>query len=193
MVLKKNFLFYICKCNLTVSLLSWPLNKVEFLYKSVLCAKIFFLNWPSDSEEEDYFYIFFSIILLFHYYLPWRRTWPFIWSNVNPLHPRRRFLKIFNIIYRFDIISPWKRVLPFVWTNLYNLHTKNLVQIGNIYFQCILDVRYNLPLEKRMFLFFPPFTQGCFVSSLVVFEQYLLRSRRERLPKTRSYVYLLCT
>ena len=29
---------------------------------------------------------------------PWKRTWPFIWTNVNPLTPKRRFLNIFDIV-----------------------------------------------------------------------------------------------
>ena len=31
--------------------------------------------------------------LLFRYYPPWRRAWPFIWTNLKPLHPRMRCAK----------------------------------------------------------------------------------------------------
>ena len=52
----------------------------------MLCA-IFGWNWPSGSWE-----IFFKICSISFYYFaiisPWRRAWLFIWTNLNPLHPR---------------------------------------------------------------------------------------------------------
>ena len=55
------------------------------LPKDALCQV--WLNWPSGSGEEIFlissmYYRYFAIISL------WKRTWPFIWTNLNPLHPR---------------------------------------------------------------------------------------------------------
>ena len=49
------------------------------------CAK-FGLNWPSGSGEEDFlissmFFCYFLIIS------SWKNVWPFIWINLNSLHP----------------------------------------------------------------------------------------------------------
>ena len=73
--------------------------------------------------------------MYFCYFLiisPWKRTGAFIWTNLNPLHPRLCFgpsvveigsvvleKKIFKFcqcfcVY-FLIISPWKRAGPFIW------------------------------------------------------------------------------
>jgi hypothetical protein len=58
---------------------------------------------------------------------------PFIWTNLNSLHPRiictkfdwiwpagsaEDFKKISVYFYSFAIISPWRGTIPFVWTNL---------------------------------------------------------------------------
>ena len=83
----------------------------------------------------------------FHYFViisPWNRVGPFIWTNLNPLHPwmlsakfgwnwfsgsrEEDFLILSMYFCYFKIISPWKRVGP--------------------------------SFEKI------PFTQGCFVPSL---------------------------
>ena len=49
------------------------------------CTK-FSWNWPSGSGEEDFltlstYFCYFVIIF------PWKRTGPFIWTNLKPLHP----------------------------------------------------------------------------------------------------------
>ena len=65
---------------------------------------------------------------------PKKSVWPFIWTNLNPLHPRMLCTKLgwnlpcgswekdFKILSMyfcyFVIISPWKRAWPFIWTNL---------------------------------------------------------------------------
>jgi hypothetical protein len=64
---------------------------------------------------------------------PLKRTWPFIWTNLNPLHSRiicvkcdvsfagsgeEDFKKLSVYFYSFAIISPWRRVYPFILTNL---------------------------------------------------------------------------
>ena len=47
----------------------------------------FHLSWPSDSGEED----FLKMPLIFNKFMiisPWKRAWPFIWTNLNPLYSR---------------------------------------------------------------------------------------------------------
>ena len=58
------------------------------LYTRMLCAKIG-LNWPSGSGEEDFLNL--NLLMYFHCFIfisPWKRVWPFIWTNFNPPHPR---------------------------------------------------------------------------------------------------------
>ena len=81
----------------------------------------------------------------FHYFViisPWKRVGPFIWINLNPLHPRMLCAKfgwnwpcgsreedflISSMYFRyFVIISPWKKVGPFTWSNLDPLHPRML-------------------------------------------------------------------
>ena len=98
--------------------------------KNALCQV--WLNWSSGSWEEDLissmYFCYFVIIS------PWKRAGPFIWTNLNPLHPRmhcakfgwnwpsgsgeKDFFNFVNVFLLFVIISPWKRVGPFMWTNL---------------------------------------------------------------------------
>ena len=81
--------------------------------------------------------------MYFHYILiisPWKRAGPFIWTNLNPLHPRmlcvkfgwnwlcgsgeEDFLISSMYFHYFVIISPWKRAGPFIWTNLNPLYPR---------------------------------------------------------------------
>ena len=71
-----------------------------------------------------------------------RIKWFFIWTNLNPLHPRMLCAKFswnwpsgsgeedvfISSMYwsYFEIISPWRRVGPFTWTNLNSLHPRML-------------------------------------------------------------------
>jgi hypothetical protein len=76
-----------------------------------------------------HFYIFVIIS-------PLKRTCrPFIWTNLNSLHPRVSCIEFdwfwpagsgdFSVyFYSFAIISPWRRVIPFFWTNLNPLYPK---------------------------------------------------------------------
>ena len=84
------------------------------------------------------FFYFVNVFLLFRNYLPLEKGGPFIWTNLNPLHPRmlwakfgrncpvvlgKNFFFISSMYFRhFVIISPWKRAGPFIWTNLNPLH-----------------------------------------------------------------------
>ena len=68
------------------------LNRLQSLHPNMLSAK-FGWNWPCDSGEEDFFN-FVSVFPLFPYYLPLEEGWPFIWTNLNPLHPRILCAKI---------------------------------------------------------------------------------------------------
>ena len=78
-------------------------------------------SWPAWRTLKN------SIIIVNCYFViisPWKRMGPFIWINLNPLHPRMFCAKfgwnwpggsgeedVFWICY-FVIISPWKRAGP---------------------------------------------------------------------------------
>ena len=124
----------------------FPYKRVgPFIWKNLnpldpkmLCAK-FGWNWLSGFGEEDFlissmYFRYFSIIS------PWKRAGPFIWTKLNPLHPKMHCAKfgwnwlsgsgeedflIPSMYFRyFSIISPWKRAGPFIWTKLNPLHPK---------------------------------------------------------------------
>ena len=116
------------------------LKKLECLSSKDACAKIGW-NWASGSGEED-FLILSMYFLYFVIISPWKRAGPFIWTNLNPLHPRMLCAKfgwnwpsgsveedflISSMFFRyFVIISPWKRAGPFIWTNLNPLYPRML-------------------------------------------------------------------
>jgi hypothetical protein len=114
-----------------------PLNNLESpLLKHDLCqvwlklAQCFWWKFLNDPIP----------FLHFCDYLPMKRTWPFIWTNLNSLHPRiictefdwiwpagfeeEDFKKFSVYFYSFAIISPWRRAIPFLWTNLNPLHPR---------------------------------------------------------------------
>ena len=110
------------------------------LHLRMLCAKIVW-NWLSGSGEED---ILISS-MYFRYFViisPWKRTGPFIWTNLNPRHPRmlcaqfcwnwlsgsgeEDFLISSMYFSYFVIIAPWKIARPFIWTNLNPLYPRIL-------------------------------------------------------------------
>ena len=83
---------------------------------------------------------------------PWKRAGPFIWTNLNPHHPRMLCVKfgwnwlsgsgeedfwISSMYFRhFLIISPWKRPGSHMWTTLNPLYPRMLcailVEIGPV-------------------------------------------------------------
>ena len=97
--------------------------------------------WSSGSGEED-----FKILSMYFCYFviisPWKRTGPFIWTNLGPLYPRmlcdkfawigpvvleKIFFEIRQCIFAISVvISPWKKAGPFIWTNLNPLHPRML-------------------------------------------------------------------
>ena len=61
-------------------------TKLNLIHPRMLCAK-FGWNWLSGSGEEDFlisslYFLYFVIIS------PRKRVGPFIWTKLNPLHPR---------------------------------------------------------------------------------------------------------
>ena len=83
---------------------------------------------------------------------PWKWAGPFIWTNLNPVHPRmhcakfgcncpsgseEKYFLISSMYYCFFVsISPWKRAGPFIWT-IWILFTQrcivpSLVEIGQV-------------------------------------------------------------
>ena len=95
-------------------------TKLNPIHPRMLCAK-FGWNWPSGSGGED----FLISSMNFCYFLiisPWKRIGPFIWTKLNPLHPkllcakfgwnmgewfwRRRFLNFVNVFSLFRNYLP---------------------------------------------------------------------------------------
>ena len=118
-----------------VGLFIW--TNLNPLHQRMLCAK-FGWNWPSGSGED--FLISSTYFRYFVIISPWKRAGSFIWTNLNPLHPRMLCAKfgwnwpsgsgeedilISSMYFRyFEIISPWKRAGSFIWTNLNPLHPR---------------------------------------------------------------------
>ena len=112
-------------------------RNVKPLYPRMLWTK-FGWNWPSGFGED--FFNFVNVFSLFRNYLPLEKGGPFIWTNLNPLHPRMLCAKfgcnwlsgseeedfLISLMYFrfFVIISPWKRVGPFIWRNLNPLYPR---------------------------------------------------------------------
>ena len=113
--------------------------------------------------------------MYFSYFLvisPWKSVGLFIWTNLNPRHPKMLCAKfgwnwssgsgeedfLISSVYfhYFVIISPWTRVRPFIWTKLNRLHPTmhcaSLVEIGPVVLEkkiFKISSMYNyLPLEK---------------------------------------------
>ena len=109
--------------------------------------------------------------------------WLFIWTKLNPLHPRmlhlcqvwlklaqyfwRRFFFISSVFFRyFIIISPWKRMGPYIWTKLKILHQRMISAKFGLNWHSdswedlkklvnvFLLLRNDLPLEKGRTLHF---------------------------------------
>ena len=66
-----------------VGLFIW--TNLNSIHQRMHCAK-FGWNWPSCSGEDfqisSMYFRYFVMISL------WKRAWPFIWTNLNPLFPR---------------------------------------------------------------------------------------------------------
>ena len=57
--------------------------------QNMFCVR-FVWNWSRGSGKKDV--IFSSMYCCFFVIIsPWKRTWSFIWTNLNPLHPRMCF------------------------------------------------------------------------------------------------------
>ena len=86
-VLDKKIFKYLPCIFLLLSLLgkgygpSFEQTWIPFTNIRMLCAK-FCWNWPGGSGEEDFKistrYFPYSVIIS-----PWKRVWPFIWTNLN--------------------------------------------------------------------------------------------------------------
>ena len=65
---------------------------MNHLYPWMICTK-FAWNWPNGSGEKDFkfltMYIPYFVIIF-----PWKRVGPFIWTNLNSLHPRKLCVKV---------------------------------------------------------------------------------------------------
>ena len=100
---------------------------------------------PSLSKLVQWFWRrrFFKISSMYFQYFviifPWKKTGPFVWTNLNPLHPRMlcakfgwnwpsgsvgNFLYFVDVFHYFIIIPPWKRIGPFIWKILTPLNPR---------------------------------------------------------------------
>ena len=111
------------------------LNKLETPSpKNALCKVWFKLaQWFWRRRflfNSSVYFRYFTIIS------PMKRAEPFIWTNLNSLHPRMPCAKLVEIspavlekIFRFCqciIIYPRKKVESFIWTNLSPYHSRML-------------------------------------------------------------------
>ena len=90
-------------------------------------------NCPRGSRNND----FSNLSMFFRNFViisPWKKEGPFIYTNLNPHHPKMIYakfgwncpsgfgekdLKNLSMYFRyFLIISPWKRAWSFIWKNL---------------------------------------------------------------------------
>ena len=99
-------------------------KKLNHLYPWMICTK-FAWNWPNGSGEKDFkfltMYIPYFVIIF-----PWKRVGPFIWTNLNSLHPRKlcvkvgwnwphgsgekhfwNFANVCSLLHCYKCISPW--------------------------------------------------------------------------------------
>jgi hypothetical protein len=141
LVLEKIFQNF--QCNITLSLLSPLENSYPLHFKKIespspkdnscqVWLKLAQWFWRRRFlNDTTHFYIFVIIS-------PLKRTWPFIWTNLNSFHPRIICTKFYSIwpagsgeddfskfpvhFQSIAIISPWKGAIPLPWTNLNPLY-----------------------------------------------------------------------
>ena len=69
----------------------------------MICAK-FDWNWPSCSGEGD----FLNLSVYFHNFVIislWKKAGPFIWTNLNPLHPVPNLVEIGPVVLEKKVKS----------------------------------------------------------------------------------------
>ena len=99
---KKIFIFRPCTFAIIFSLLKrvWPFiwTNLNCLHSRMFCSK-FGWNWHCGSGEEDN-YILSKYFPCFVIISAWKRMWPFICRNLNPLRPRMLYAKFgWNWLY----------------------------------------------------------------------------------------------
>ena len=71
----------------------------------MLCAK-FGWNWSCGFREED----FLILSMCFRYFViisPWKRAEPFIWINLNPLHPKDVLIQVWFKLVQWFLRRRW--------------------------------------------------------------------------------------
>ena len=127
-------------------------KKLNHLYPWMICAK-FAWNWPRGSGEKD-FQVLTMYIPYFVIIFPWKRAWPFIWTNLNSLHPRKLCVKVgWN----------WPMVLE-----------KNIFEILPMYVYLPLG-GWTISFEQIRI----SSTQGCFIPSLAEIGTMVLEKKTE--------------
>ena len=158
---------------------------------------------PKDALCQDWlklaqwflwrrFFNFVNVFSLFRNYLPLEKSGAFIWTNLNPLHPRMLWPKfgwnwpsgsgedflLLSMYFHYSvIISPWKRAGPFIWTKLNPLHPRMLCAklgwnrlsgsgedflLSSMYFHYFVIIspwKRAGPSFEQIWI---PFIQGCF-------------------------------
>ena len=124
--------------------------------------------WPSSSWEKDYqiLSMYFRNFIIFS---PWKRVWPFIWKNLNPLYPRMLYVP-----------------------SLVEICPVGLEKMTFKFHQCIPISFLSLLVKKGDPSFKPtwcPFTQGCFEPYLVEIGSVNLE---KKIFKFCQSIYAIC-
>ena len=87
---RKNPLIFFKRIELFLFLKPWVSS-----HKDALCQV--WLKLATWDWRSNFFFYFCNVFSLFHNYLPlWKRTGPFIWTNLNSLHPINTLWKWLN-------------------------------------------------------------------------------------------------
>ena len=99
------------------------------LHQMMLCAKFGWIG-PVVLEKK----ILKKCLQWFYYFAiipPWRRAWPFIWTNLNPIHPRILYAKFRRNWLRSSGGKDFKKV--FTWIPLtHGCFVQCLVEFGPV-------------------------------------------------------------
>ena len=122
----------------------------------MFCAK-FGWNWLSGSYQEDFLMLvsYFCYIAIIS---PWKRPWTFIWTNLNPRHPRlgwnwpsgfgKDFLRVIKVCFLCRLYLLYGKV---VVLDLYNF--KFPLSKGALYQVCLKLTKWVWRRRKKCDMF----------------------------------------
>ena len=68
-------------------------------------------NWPTDSGEKDFLILVLSMYFCYFVIISiWKSSWPFIWTNLNSIHPRWFVLSLVEIGLQWFWWKIWIRL-----------------------------------------------------------------------------------